>query len=155
MKRKEFISSSILVMAGLSAFPIKSHLISFEKKEIKRLRFNEHNRHGYYGNEFIMNEFDIDGLRSIRIDHFENPEGDMTLFQITLEKENILVSAFPDETVISHNETTSSIQSGKNHNNLLINNLSIHYDEINLIQENVSHSIKLRPEAKNFSIKIS
>ena len=97
------MKSTGLALGGISLLPVTSKLISFENSDSIRLLENQHIRHGYYGNECLRNELTSSKLNSISIDRFLNPEGDMTLADMTSPSGNLRIF-FSDKEVLIQEE---------------------------------------------------
>ena len=111
MERKKFIKSSLFGFGGISmlsfinktwTFPPINHFITLEE--------NVHIRHGYYGKEFINNELNIHRLKSIRIDRFLSPSGNMKLFDIEHSDFQLKLGLIDQRTIlINDGEQTKEI----------------------------------------------
>lgn len=77
------MKTSALTLGALPFLSATSKFVSLENIDSVQLLENQHIRHGYYGNEYLQNELASSKLKSVRIDRFLNPEGDMTLVEMT------------------------------------------------------------------------
>ncbi len=106
MKRKDFITLSALTLGGISLIPVRAFSLNPSSFYLSKLKMNRHNRHGYYGTEFITNTFGDEYLKSIRLDVFDNPDGDMSLLDINYRGKRLFISILSDELIISTENDT-------------------------------------------------
>lgn len=102
MKRKQFIRNSLFIPFGLSVGSDLFQLTDLNRNEVIKLRENRHNRHGYYGADFVENLTGNPILKKIRIDRFDNPEGQMLLCEFTYH-DNVYRLAKTGDQVLMHN----------------------------------------------------
>lgn len=96
------MKTSALTLGALPFLSAASKFVSFENHDFVNLLENQHIRHGYYGNECLRNELASSKLKSVRIDRFLNPEGDMTLAEMTGPYGNLRIFYNEKEVLIQH-----------------------------------------------------
>jgi hypothetical protein len=109
MERKDFIKTGFIAAGGLVALPSFSHIIEVTTHSIHILKENRHIRHGYYGKEFINNLLNTSSLKSARIDRFENPEGNLLLFDLELAEGNVRIAMEKREFLIQSGDSLERI----------------------------------------------